>query len=349
MPTSSNKTRVGIIGLGSMGITHLDVYAQMDDVEIVAVADRNSDKRSGEKKATGNIEGHAQGGFDLSQVKGYATPEELIADPNVDAVDLCLPTPAHLPIGKLVIESGKHLLIEKPLARTASAAKQLVDLADEASQRGQIVMPAMCMRYWPGWTWLKQAIDQQTYGQVLAATFTRLSEHPGGKLYLDGELCGGAILDFHLHDTDFIYHCFGLPESVSSVGYTNITGAIDHVQTQYHYPANSNAPKLVTAEGGWGMAQGFPFTMRYQVNFEQATALFDISAEAKLTLIQNGESQTIDLPDRMGYVDEIHVFIEAVRSGELPEHATMRDALPSIELVEAEEKSIAAGQRVELG
>ena len=70
--------KVGIIGLGMMGATHLDVYAKREDTRVVAVADVDPDRRSGKTIAAGNIKGQAQGGFDFATAKQYAEGMDLI-------------------------------------------------------------------------------------------------------------------------------------------------------------------------------------------------------------------------------------------------------------------------------
>ncbi|HWL07285.1 MAG TPA: Gfo/Idh/MocA family oxidoreductase, partial [Planctomicrobium sp.] len=241
---------VGIVGLGVMGGTHLDVFSKRRDARVVAVADRDQGRRTGQVTVQGNIDGQSQSGFDFSSVRQYADALDLIHDPNVDLVDICLPTPFHLSVAKLALQAGKHVLVEKPLARTTAEADELARLA--ASATG-LSFCAMCMRFWPGWDWLKEAVDRKTYGKVLSATFRRVAQFPGGPFYSNGEACGGAILDLHIHDSDFINFLFGLPTAVTSRGYSRESGACDHVVTHYHY---EQIP-LVVAEGGWSMAPGF--------------------------------------------------------------------------------------------
>lgn len=334
--------RVGIVGMGFMGLTHLDAYTKQDGVEVVALADRDTDRLSGKTKAGGNIEGAAEGGFDFSKAKQYTDADELFADPDVDAVDICLPTPAHVPFGLKAIASGKHVLIEKPLARNYADAMKLVEAA-EASDK--VVMPAMCMRFWPGWTWLKKAVDEQTYGKVLGATFRRVASHPKGGFYADGAANGGAALDLHIHDSDFIQHLFGMPKAVNSVGYSNKTDEVDHIIT--HYQTDQAA--MVSAEGAWAMADGFAFRMQFIVNFEHATATFSSDADPAMMLAQDGENTPIELDPGMGYDHEIGYFLACIRAGKRPETVTMRDAANAVRLVEAEVQSVRSGQPVALG
>ncbi|MEM9414712.1 MAG: Gfo/Idh/MocA family oxidoreductase [Planctomycetota bacterium] len=335
--------KVGVVGLGMMGWTHLDVYAKMEGVEVVAVADRDEDRLSGKIRPGGNIEGQAQGGFDVSKVKGYTDAADLIADPNVDVVDVCLPTPAHVPFGLMTLDKGKHLLMEKPLARNSDDATKLVEAAAKSDK---LAMPAMCMRFWPGWTWLKEAVDNQTYGKVLSATFRRVTSHPAGPFYANGAACGGAALDLHIHDTDFIQHLFGMPKAVTSTGYSKPTDEVDHLITRYHY---DDVP-MVVAEGGWTLAEGYGFTMRYLVNFENATAVFGEEGDTPLRLIEAGKEPVyVELEDAMGYELEIAYFMACVKNGTAPERVTMQDAANAVRIVEAEVQSVRNGGPVALG
>lgn len=333
--------RVGVVGLGMMGLTHLDAYAKIDGVEVTALADRDEDRLSGKTQASGNIEGQAQGGIDYEHVKKYTDAAELIADSDIDVVDICLPTPAHVLFGLKTLEAGKHLLIEKPLARSYVDAMKLVEAA-EASDK--IAMPAMCMRFWPGWTWLKESISAQSYGKLLGLTFKRTASHPQGPFYADGAANGGAALDLHIHDSDFVQFLFGMPKAVSSVGYSSVTEEVDHIVTRY---AVDGVP-LVQAEGSWAMAQGYEFSMRYTANFERATAVFDSSAEHALTLFESGEAKPIDLDSQMGYDIEIAYFLDCVANNRKPQAVTMRDAAEAVRLIEAEVQSVRSGGSVSL-
>jgi predicted dehydrogenase len=229
------------------------------------------------------------------------------------------------------------VLVEKPLARHPEGARQLRAAAEAAST---FSMCAMCMRFWPGWTWLKQAVERGTYGKVLGAQFRRVASHPGGGFYSSGEQAGGAVLDLHIHDTDFIQYCFGVPDSVSTAGYCSVTSEPDHVLTHYRY---KEIP-LVTAEGGWAMAPGYGFRMQYTVNFERATAQFDQSAEHALTLWERGQkARGVELEPGMGYQYEIAYFLDCIRQNRRPSTVTIRDAAQSVAIVEAEVRSLRSG------
>jgi predicted dehydrogenase len=351
---SESPARVGVVGLGMMGQTHLDAYAKLDGVEVLAVADLDLDKLSGQGGGGGNIEGQAQGGFDLQApgLRKYRDAAELIADPDIDVVDLCVPTPGHLSLGLASLEAGKHTLIEKPLARTFDQASQLADAAERAwEQHRAVTMAAMCMRFWPGWDWLKEAVADQTYGPVRAATFRRVASFPGGPFYANGEASGGALLDLHIHDADFIRHGLGHGAPAEQIdvrarGYSKVTGEADHVATTYRLPAGTPGvadDALITAEGGWVMAEGFGFSMRYTVNFDHATADFDLArGDRSVLLHRDGQTTEVDLPGagQLGYDRELAYFLDCVRRGEPADRVSLRDAAESVKLIERERASM---------
>ena len=332
---------VGIIGIGMMGSTHLDAYQKIKGVKVVAVADLVPERREGRTLVAGNVKGQSQGGIDFSSFVQYDEGMKLIADPRVDMVDICLPTPLHTRYAIAALKAGKHVLTEKPFALNGKEADQLVKAASQAEP---LLMCAMCMRFWPAWAWLKEAIAKGTYGKVLAAQFRRVASHPGGPFYSKGEDCGGAILDLHIHDTDFIQYCFGKPDAVFSRGYASRTSHTDHVITHYLY---GNVP-LVVAEGGWAMAPGFGFQMQYTVNFEKATAVFDLAAKDQLTLIRAGKSRPVAVKAGMGYQHEIAYFVDCIRTGKRPQAVEPASAALSVKIVEAEVRSLKTGKPVKI-
>lgn len=336
--------KVGVIGLGSMGTTHLDIYAKHPGAKVVAVSDIDPERLSGKSRAKGNIEGQAQGGFDLAAAAKYDEGMKLIRSANVDLVDICLPTPLHLKFVRAALKAGRHVMVEKPVARTWRDAERLVKECGEAAARGQMAMPGMCMRFWPGWDWLKGAISDQRYGKVLAARFRRIASHPRAGFYNSGAECGGAILDLHVHDTDFIQWCFGMPVAVTSHGYRRITSEIDHVVTCYDF--GDNGP-LVTAEGSWAMDKGFPFTMQFTVNFEAATINFDNSGPS-LTVYREGRAEAVPLAEGMGYEREISYYLDCIGRGQPPTTVTIADAARSVQIIEAEAASIRKQRTVRL-
>ena len=338
--------RIGIIGLGFMGRVHYDTYSKLPEAQVVAVCDADPKRAAGDLSDTwGNVDKGATRQLPMDRIKGTCDWKELLANPDVEIIDICLPTPTHVEIATAALATGKHVICEKPLARTSADARTIAAAAAEA--RGMF-MPAMCMRFWPEWEWLKTAVDEGRYGKTLSAVFRRVGSTPAG-WFRNGQLSGGALLDLHVHDTDFVYHLFGRPANVFSRGHVGKSTEIDHVVTQYQY--GPDGPASVTAEGSWAAAEGFGFRMQYTVHFEQATAEFDFGRKegAPLMVYADGKAQPIELPKRDGYAGELAYFIECVRTGRKPTRVTAEDAVAGLQIVEAEKRSIETGQPVAVG
>ena len=333
----TKKLKVGVIGLGSMGSTHLDIYAQLSNVEVIAIADSIQSRLDGSSKAEGNISGQAQGGVMSIDTKKYLDGMDLINDPEIELVDVCVGTDLHFIFVEAALAKGKHVLVEKPLARTYEEAKKIVQLAKNSSSN---IMSAMCLRYWPAWVWLKETIESEEYGKCLSLNCKRQTSFPGGSFYSNHEECGGALLDLHVHDTDFINYCFGMPKAVFSRGYEGPSGGIDHVVTSYIYGQSINTP-LVSAEGAWTMQDGYGFNMSYTANFENATASYLLDNDETLHLFRLGnQPEKIELKKGMGYEFEIRSFVNEILSGKASDIDLLNQAAESIAIIEAEKMSI---------
>ena len=103
--------KIGVIGLGFMGSTHLKAIANIPEAQLCAVMDLDEKRLSGDLSGIqGNLGGPAQK-FDFSAIKRYRSVEEMAADPEVEAVDICLPTFLHAPVTIQLLRAGKHVLV----------------------------------------------------------------------------------------------------------------------------------------------------------------------------------------------------------------------------------------------
>lgn len=341
---SSRKVNVGVVGLGFMGVTHLRAYQQSSRARIVAVCDAIRLPVNGVlPSVSGNVtSGAGDVRFD-PDVKAFRNLEELLALPEVELVDLCTPTAVHPAQAIAALRAGKHVLCEKPLARTAAQAREILRVADASPG---FLMPAMCMRFWPGWAWLKQVVEQQPYGRVLAMRFQRLSATPAWSqsTYAAGSDSGGALFDLHIHDTDFVQFLFGRPAAVFSSGVIRAGGTVDHVFTQYLYP---NGP-AIEAEGSWLLMQGF--NMAYTLHCERATVDYDLARGADaLRVTEAGQpARVVQSEGTDGYRAEIEYMLDCVLNGRPPGIVTARDGVSALEICEAEEQSVRTGRVVTL-
>ena len=340
---TGRKVNVAVVGLGFMGVTHLKAYQQLKAARLLAVCDSVRLPVNGVLPGVaGNVTG--SGALDLGRdVRFYRALEEVLADPDVDLVDLCVPTVLHPRQAIAALKAGKHVLCEKPLALTSAKARLILRAARSA--RG-FFMPAMCMRFWPGWSSLKQVVEEEPYGKVQVATFRRLSPMPGWSkaTYSRASLTGGALLDLHIHDTDFVQFLFGRPTSVFSTGVTRAGGSIDHVITQYHFRRGP----VVCAEGSWLLTGNF--NMAYTMICERATLDYSLARGAEALIVtEAGKSpRVVKCPGLDGWGGEISYLLQAIQTGKAPTVVTAQDGLSAVEICEAEAKSIRTGRIVSL-
>jgi predicted dehydrogenase len=336
---------VGILGMGFMGRTHYEAYQQIPNVRVRAICDNKLSRAKGDLSDTwGNVLKDGIQTVNMEGVIGTTNWRDVIELPDVDVIDICTRTSGHRELALAALEAGKHVICEKPLARTAEEAEQIVSAAERSNAH---FMPAMCLRFWPEWAWAKEAVADRRFGRALGATFRRVASMPKG-WFSDGAQSGGALLDLHIHDVDFVLWLFGRPGSVFSRGYTKTSGEIDHVLTQYLYDGDTTPP-LVTAEGSWCMADGFEFEMSFTINFENATLDYDFARGAQaLKLFREGHTEVVACKSENGYVGELRYFTDGVRRGEKPATVTGRDAVECLGVLEAERESVNKRQAVRL-
>ena len=337
--TNTQKKRlvnVAVVGLGFMGQTHLRAYQKIRNARIAAVCDATRQPENGVLRGVaGNIKDNSDGIRLGAGVKVFRDLDELLKEPGIDIIDICTPTPLHAAQVAAALKAGKHVLCEKPLARTSADARKVLRAAKNA--RG-FLMPAMCMRFWPGWGELKQLIDKKTHGRVLAASFRRLSQMPGwnaGKSTYAAASSGGALYDLHIHDIDFVHYLFGKPKGVFSSGVISPDGAVNHIVTQYDFPKGP----AVSAEGSW--IHNGAFEMGFTIHFERATLACNLANGGAWHLDRPGKKTLVTKPRGTdGYDAEIRYFVDCVASDKLPQTVTPHDGLVALQICEAEEKSV---------
>jgi predicted dehydrogenase len=338
--------RVAVVGLGMMGATHFKAYQAIPEAQVVAVCDVSGRKRSGDwSGALGNIDTGAAGRTDLSAMRVYDDLAKLAADPDVDVVDVCVPTFQHADMAIQALEAGKHVFCEKPMARTSADAGRIIAAAQRAGRRLAV---GHVLRFWPEYVMIKEMIDSGRHGRVRGARLGRFSARPlwswDGWL-LDERRSGGCPLDLHIHDADAVQWWFGPPRRVSAVGAEDDGGCMEHIVAAYHY---DDGPATVVAEGGWDYPQSYPFRMEASVVFERAAVEFSTAATPTLRVFlpEAGAVETPDAPKHDGYTEELRYFIGCVAAGRAPERIAPEAARAAVALVEAEVEAARTGRTV---
>ena len=337
------EVKIGIVGFGFMGTTHWGIYKEIQNARVSAIADVDPAKRRGDiSKVVGNIGGGDNSKrVDLSGVKVYKDAMELIADGDVDIVDICVPTPMHAEYVSAALKAGKHVFCEKPLCRTKAQMRSLVSQVKRSKGFFNV---GLCVRAWPEYRAAYEYFKSGKAGKMISATFKRISPCVDGNSwknwYLDGRISGGALLDLHVHDTDEVNYFFGKPKAVTAVGANVISknGGIDHVVAIYDYGDG----RLVTAEGGWEQAKGATFEMSFTIVCEKATLKLDSTGFN--IFLKNGKKITPELAIKngaTGWHQELKYFVDCVRKGVKPEkYQTIDSVADTMQIVFAEEKSV---------
>lgn len=329
--------RVGIVGLGMMGRTHLRAYGRIPGVAVAALCDSEVDLSDPAAIL-------AESGFPSQDggVRAYRSLEALLADGGVDAIDICLPSDLHCGATVAALRAGCHVMCEKPMALDVASTQRMIAAARESAR---LLSVGQCLRFWPAYVEIKRLIDSGAYGPVRTAFFERHSGPPswGRGWFADPARSGGALLDLHIHDVDMVLHLFGLPRSLVSTGLGQ--GGAAHVSTLYRYD-----DKVVASAGGWTASSSHGFNMRAFLTLERATISLDSAREDKLVVYpQGGKRQVPALPAGDGYEGELRDFIEGVRSGRLSGIVTAESAARSVRVCLEEARSIVEGREIAIG
>jgi predicted dehydrogenase len=337
--------RVGIAGIGFMGVTHYKALQQVEGARVSAIFTRNPKKLAGDwRDVRGNF-GEGGGMEDLTGIKRHDTLEVLLSDPEVDLVDVCLPTDMHKPAALAALAAGKHVLVEKPIALTAEDADEMIAAAKRA---GRQLMVGQVLRFFPEFAFIRECRDRGEFGDLLAAHFKRVISRPNWSdenWFADVERTGGAVVDLHIHDSDFVQHLLGLPDEVSATGVTAPDGQVDYLVTQYRYRGRNRC--ITAASGNLGMP-GLLFEHGYDVYFERATLRYNSGRGEGVELFtSDGEKQLAEINEPDAFVSELTTAVTAVRTGD-GGSLSASSARDSLRLVLAEAESVRTGRPVAL-
>src|SRR6202162_934496 len=185
----NQSIRVGVVGVGSIGKNHARICAALKDAEFAAIYDTNKEVASSVGRQY--------------NVTAASSLDEFI--PLIDAATVAAPTSEHYEIGRLLLDAGKHVLIEKPITETPKEAEELVRLARE---RSLILQVGHVERFNPVMSALQERLTRPVFIEV-----HRLSQYPFRSLDI------GVVLDLMIHDLEIILHLVRSPvKSIDAVG-----------------------------------------------------------------------------------------------------------------------------------
>jgi predicted dehydrogenase len=305
--SGSVMLKIGIAGLGFMGMIHYLAYQKIKDVKVAAVCETLPERRAGDWTGIKGNFGPQGTQTDLSGVKTYAALSELYADKDIDLIDICLPPAAHSEVAVNALNAGKHVLSEKPIAlKTADADK----MTAAAEKNGKLFMVAHVLPFFTAYRFVYDAAVSGRCGKLLGGHFNRVISDPVWlKNFYNMDTIGGPLLDLHIHDVHFIRLLFGMPKSVQSVG--RLRGGVpEYFSSQFLF---DDKDILVTSNSGCIFQQGRPFMADYEVHFEKATFISDGTV-----LTEDGKVEPMNLPesDEIGvFADELSEVVRSVQNG----------------------------------
>lgn len=332
--------RFGIVGAGVIGTIHARLIASIGgpEAELVAVADTS---QAAAKRLAGDYDCLA-----------LSTADDLLARGDVDAVSVCLPSGMHAKAAVAALEAGKHVIIEKPIDITLSAADQII-AAERRS--GRTVTVISQRRFQPAFRFLHNTITSGRLGRISVAmaesTFWRSqayydSDDWRGTQALDG---GGALMNQGIHALDLLTWIMGEPVEVSAYSATLAHGRIE-VEDTLTANIRFAGGALATLTATTGTYPDRP--VRLTVAGDAGTA---VVADERLAYLRTRDSGTGDVSDGAGLagampeasaagdIDEAHCaqyldFLGAVRDHR-PPRVTTGDGRRALALVLASYES----------
>ena len=326
--------RVGIVGVGFMGTTH------------AAGWEKTGAQLAGMAAETVETARQLAGQYG---VKVY--PDLAAMLPEIDAVDICTPTHLHLDMVLQAAAAGKHIVCEKPLARTVNQCREMLAACRQA---GVQLLVAHVVRYFPEYALARQLVTEGQIGRPGVLRLTRGSyrpRKPEGNWFLDEEKSGGILMDLMIHDYDYARWIAGEVESVyarkiepgkaTGVDYglvilRHANGALSHISGSWAYP---------------------PPTFRTGFEIAGDAGLIEFSSEdtapIKNLIIRSlqGEAPDVGLPSsptsESPYTTQIKEFYAALNEGK-PVRVSPQDGLAAVQIAEAAIQSAKLGQAISI-
>ncbi len=322
--------KVAICGAGGLGSSHADNFQQIQGTEVALVYDVI------EQAAAELAEG----------VGATATTEEadLYAD-DIDIVCVTTPTPFHAQYAVAAAEAGKHILCEKPLARTVEQGLEVLEAVEKA---GVKMIVGHVVRFFPEYARARELVNSGAVGEVGMVRTTRINTLPGGAggWFADYEMSGGVTLDMVIHDFDWLLWTFGPAERVYAVGAPDRMPLLDYSLTTIRFKSGA----IAHAEGSW--ADLGVFRTEFEIAASGGLIKHDSTEMATLTIQTRGAQEglaAVQVPEspapKSPYLLEDEHFVECILEGKQPD-ITPQEAQAALELALAACESIEGGGKV---
>lgn len=331
--------RIGLVGVGAAAqINHIPALKKTEGLELLALCDRDPEKA-------------ARVGQKFGVQRAYGRLEELLADDEIDAIDLCTPNFLHAPMAMAALEAGKHVLCERPLARSAEEAAAMVKAAKKADRT---LMCAVQHRFRPDGQLLRKFVEKGDLGEIFFAKAGWLRQRTEWDSdewrRTKRESGGGVVLDLGFQMIDLSLWVLGSPkvESVTASVHRSRKGEVEDSATGFF---RLEGGATLTLELTWGLLMEKDFAYLNLFGSGGAALLNPLRIHKGMhgnlvnvtPAMDNARNQY-----KQSMEAQIAHFADSVRAGKKP-MGSADQILTVMELMDAIYKSAEIGKEVRLG
>jgi len=331
--------RIGLVGVGGAAqINHIPALKKIEDVELVALCDRDREKV-----------GRVAQKFGVPRASNRF--DDLLEDDSIDAIDICTPNFLHAPMATAALEAGKHVLCERPLARSAEEARQMAKAARKAER---VLMCAVQHRFRADAQLLRTFVDKGDLGEIFYAKagWLRLRTEWDSDEWRrqKRESGGGVVLDLGFQMIDLSLWVLGGPkvESVTASVHRQRKGEVEDSATAF-FRLETGA--TLTLELTWGLLMEKDFAYLNLFGSGGAALLnpFRVHKGMHGTLVNVTPAlETSKNQYRQSMEAQVDHFVDTLRTGKKP-MGSGEEILAVMELMDAVYKSAELGKEVKVG
>ena len=300
---------VGVIGVGAMGENHVRVYHKIEEANLIAVSDVSERALKKIEKKYG--------------AKGYTDYCELLENPDIEVVSVCVPTTFHHAVVMEAIRHKKHILVEKPIAFTLTEAEEMITAAKEA---GVILATGHVERFNPAVQKAKELIDDGVIGDIVSAFAKRVGPLPPRIKDV------GVSIDLAIHDLDIMNYLF--EEEITQV-YGTMNSSFDDSEFEDHAEIMVSFDNESTGiiEVNWLT----PYKRR-ELELTGTAGIISVDYIQQSIEVYGKFAQDIEIKHEEPLKGELNSFLHSVVEGEEPV-ITGEDGLKALKMVIAANKS----------
>lgn len=331
--------KVALIGVGAAAqVNHIPALKKTEGLEIVALCDKDGEKASRVAQKFGIP-------------KAVSRIDELLADDDIAAVDICTPNYLHAPMAIAALEAGKHVLVERPLARSAEEAAKMVKAAKKADR---MLMCAVQHRFRPDSQLLRRFVEKGELGDIFLAKAGWLRQ----KTEWDSdewrstkrESGGGVVLDLGFQMLDLALWVLGSPrvEAVSASVHRAKKGEVEDSATAFFRLESGSA---LTLELSWGLLMEKDFAYLNLFGSGGAALLNPFRVHKGMHGSLVNVTPALDTSKhhyRQSMEAQVEHFAETLRTGKTPMGGA-DEVLAVMEMMDAVYRSADTGKEVKVG